>query len=63
MDGQGGRGAKLRHLAGGARRPAGTSLGWKNFYDEDHPTFTPEQTAAVEPYAGVHLISVITAYQ
>jgi hypothetical protein len=23
--------------------------GWKNFYDEDHPTFTPRQTVAVEP--------------
>jgi hypothetical protein len=19
-------------------------MGWKNFYDEDHPTFTPRQT-------------------
>ena len=24
-------------------------LAWKNFYDEDTPTFTPEQTMAVEP--------------
>jgi hypothetical protein len=24
--------------------PAGMRLGWKNFVDEDHPTFTPEQT-------------------
>lgn len=24
--------------------PAGTRLGWKNFIDEDDPTFTPEQT-------------------
>lgn len=23
--------------------------GWKNFYDEDRPTFTPRQTVAVEP--------------
>jgi hypothetical protein len=24
--------------------PGGMRLGWKNFIDEDHPTFTPEQT-------------------
>jgi hypothetical protein len=24
--------------------PKGTRMGWKNFYDEDHPTFTPQQT-------------------
>lgn len=24
-------------------------LGWKNFYDEDSPTFTPAETMAVEP--------------
>ncbi|MGJ9407263.1 hypothetical protein ACHABQ_13160 [Nesterenkonia aurantiaca] len=24
-------------------------LGWKNFYDEDSPTFTSEQTFQVEP--------------
>lgn len=24
-------------------------MAWKNFYDEDSPTFTPEQTYAVEP--------------
>ena len=24
-------------------------LAWKNFYDEDTPTFTPEQTMAIEP--------------
>ncbi len=24
-------------------------MAWKNFYDEDTPTFTPEQTMAVEP--------------
>ena len=29
--------------------PEGVELGWKNFIDEDTPTFTPEQTLAVEP--------------
>jgi hypothetical protein len=29
--------------------PEGLLFGWKNFYDEDVPTFTPEQTMAVEP--------------
>jgi hypothetical protein len=29
--------------------PEGLWFGWKNFYDEDSPTFTPEQTMAVEP--------------
>ncbi|MGI9063678.1 MAG: hypothetical protein ACR2FQ_07730 [Pseudonocardiaceae bacterium] len=29
--------------------PPGMWLGWKNFYDEDSPTFSPEQTLAVEP--------------
>jgi hypothetical protein len=24
-------------------------MGWKNFYDEDHPMLTPEQTMAYEP--------------
>jgi hypothetical protein len=28
---------------------AGTWWGWKNFIDEDRPTFTPEQTVAVDP--------------
>jgi hypothetical protein len=23
--------------------------GWKNFYDEDRPTFTPEETVALDP--------------
>jgi hypothetical protein len=23
--------------------------GWKNFYDEDKPTFSPQQTVAVSP--------------
>lgn len=29
--------------------PPGMWLGWKNFYDEDSPTFTPQETMAVEP--------------
>ena len=29
--------------------PANVAWGWKNFYDEDKPTFTPEQTMAVSP--------------
>jgi hypothetical protein len=29
--------------------PANVWWGWKNFYDEDRPTFTPKQTVAVSP--------------
>jgi len=29
-----------------ANPPAGVSWGWKNFYDEDHPMLTPDQTIA-----------------
>jgi hypothetical protein len=29
--------------------PAGVTWGWKNFYDEDTPMFTPAQTLAVGP--------------
>ncbi len=29
--------------------PAGVTWGWKNFYDEDDPTFTPAQTLALRP--------------
>ncbi|APX33234.1 hypothetical protein BH708_11490 [Brachybacterium sp. P6-10-X1] len=29
--------------------PDGIFMAWKNFYDEDTPTFTPEQTYDVEP--------------
>jgi hypothetical protein len=29
--------------------PEGLYFGWKNFYDEDAPTFSPEETFAVEP--------------
>jgi hypothetical protein len=29
--------------------PANVAWGWKNFYDEDQPTFTPQQTMAQSP--------------
>lgn len=29
--------------------PPGIHMAWKNFYDEDHPTFTPAETMTVEP--------------
>jgi hypothetical protein len=29
--------------------PDGARMAWKNFYDEDTPTFTPEQTMEVDP--------------
>src|SRR3712207_8918824 len=29
--------------------PPNVWWGWKNFYDEDRPTFTPQQTIAVKP--------------
>ena len=29
--------------------PKGMPFGWKNFYKEDHPTLTPEQTMAQKP--------------
>ena len=49
-DGFGGRGEKLNtwnalHVG----PPTNVRWGWKNFYDEDKPTFTPKQTAAVSP--------------
>jgi hypothetical protein len=49
-DGQGGQGDKqatwrtLRQT-----EPDEVAWGWKNFYDEDAPMLTPEQTVAVEP--------------
>ncbi|WP_214404060.1 hypothetical protein [Pseudonocardia lacus] len=33
--------------------PAGVHWGWKNFYDEDTPTLTPEQTVQVGPTSPV----------
>jgi hypothetical protein len=32
-----------------ADAPTGTWWGWKNFYDEDRPTFTPQQTYNITP--------------
>ena len=32
-----------------ANAPRGVRWGWKNFYDEDQPTFTPQRTVAVKP--------------
>jgi hypothetical protein len=29
--------------------PPNIHWGWKNFYTEDHPTFTPQQTVAINP--------------
>lgn len=29
--------------------PSGIQMAWKNFYDEDTPTFTPEETYNIEP--------------
>jgi hypothetical protein len=50
MDGEGGTLNKIAtwtavvHAA-----PKGVPFGWKNFYVEDHPTMTPEQTMAQTP--------------
>jgi len=49
-DGNGPPGSK--HATYGALTaapPPNIWWGWKNFYDEDSPTFTPAETAAVEP--------------
>ncbi|HEY7226416.1 MAG TPA: hypothetical protein VH561_22820 [Micromonosporaceae bacterium] len=47
MDGQGGAGQKRDTWAAlHNNAPSGIRWGWKNFYDEDHPTFTPEETVA-----------------
>ena len=45
-DGQGGQGSKQGTWAALHRDlPAGPLFwGWKNFYDEDHPVLTPQQT-------------------
>jgi hypothetical protein len=50
MDGQGSTAQKnstWRSVV--AARPANLPLGWKNFYDEDHPMLTPRQTMAKRP--------------
>ena len=50
MDGQGGSAQKEATWDAVRReRPDGTRLGWKNFYDEDHPTYTPKQTMRRHP--------------
>ena len=36
-----------------APRPPGLWWGWKNFIDEDEPTFTPRETYAVRPESPV----------
>ena len=33
--------------------PPGIRWGWKNFYDDDRPLFTPAETMAVGPTAPV----------
>ncbi|OLT54139.1 hypothetical protein BJF88_10215 [Cellulosimicrobium sp. CUA-896] len=49
-DGQGGQEAKAGTWANlHTDAPAGVFWGWKNFYDEDVPMLTPEQTWAVQP--------------
>ena len=50
MDGQGGAAQKEATWDAVQRaRPRGARLGWKNFYDEDHPTFTPQRTMRRRP--------------
>ena len=50
-DGQGRPGRQAGHLAGPLHDGAQDELrwGWKNFYDEDSPMLTPEQTVAIAP--------------
>jgi hypothetical protein len=50
MDGQGSTAQKnATWRAVVAARPGNIPLGWKNFYDEDHPMLTPSQTMAKRP--------------
>lgn len=50
MDGQGAPSTKDETWASVTRgAPPGVTFGWKNFYDEDHPTLTPGQTMAHRP--------------
>lgn len=50
MDGQGGPSAKEETWAAVRDSlPVGTPLGWKNFYDEDTPMFTPAETMLRQP--------------
>lgn len=49
-DGFGTRGQKLAtYRALNADSPPRVWWGWKNFYDEDQPTFTPKQTVELDP--------------
>ena len=49
-DGHGTPGAKLETWRALQRDlPEGIRMAWKNFYDEDTPTFTPEETYAIDP--------------
>ncbi|WP_143086587.1 hypothetical protein [Lentzea flaviverrucosa] len=50
MDGQGTTGQKVSTWDSVvAARPKDLPMGWKNFYDEDKPMLTPEQTMTYEP--------------
>jgi hypothetical protein len=51
MDGQGPLGSKFGTYAAitDGALDSGLYWGWKNFYDEDDPTATPEQTLSAEP--------------
>ena len=51
MDGQGGLGAKYNtwNVLTKGTEEAGFRWGWKNFYDEDFPTATPEQVLELTP--------------
>lgn len=49
-DGNGSRGAKIASWDRlRTDPPPGVWWAWKNFYDEDSPTFSPEETYALEP--------------
>jgi hypothetical protein len=50
MDGQGTPPSKVNTWNAVVRTaPRGLPFGWKNFYKEDHPTMTPEQTMVQKP--------------
>ena len=51
MDGQGPLGTKYETFGAltGAPDADRYAWGWKNFYDEDEPTLTAQQTMAVDP--------------
>ena len=58
MDGHGSLGQKIDTWNNvKTALPVNTSLGWKNFYDEDKPTPTPEQTLSQQP------VPVFVSYQ